>query len=59
LLLDEPTEGLDRDTENEVLNALQKMAKDKTLIMVTHRQAGLRLVDKCYEIIDGRLLEKL
>ena len=59
LLLDEPTEGLDRDTENEVLNALQKMAKDKTLIMVTHRQAGLRLVDKCYEIINGRLLEKL
>jgi len=57
LLLDEPTEGLDKDTEHEVLNALQLIAKDKTLIMVTHRQAGLRLVDKCYEIIDGSLIE--
>jgi len=57
LLLDEPTEGLDKDTENEVLNALQLIARDKTLIMVTHRQAGLRLVDKCYEIIDGSLIE--
>lgn len=57
LLLDEPTEGLDRETENEVLNALEQLAKDKTLILVTHREAGLRLVDKTYEIIDGKLTE--
>jgi ATP-binding cassette subfamily C protein CydC len=48
LLLDEPTEGLDRDTENEVLNALEKIANKKTLIMMTHKEAGLRLVDQVY-----------
>ncbi len=57
LLLDEPTEGLDRETENEVLNALERIVKEKTLILVTHREAGLRLVDKSYEIIDGKLKE--
>jgi len=59
LLLDEPTEGLDKETENEVLNTLEHLAKDKTLIIVTHRQAGLRLVDKTYEIIGGKLKETI
>ena len=57
LLLDEPTEGLDRETENEVLNTLEQIAKDKTLILVTHRKAGLKLVDKIYEISEGKLKE--
>ena len=55
LLLDEPTEGLDRESEDEVLNALEQIAKDKTLILVTHREAGLRLVDKIYRFNDGNL----
>ena len=55
LLLDEPTEGLDGETENEVLDALEHIVKEKTLILVTHREAGLKLVDKTYEIIDGKL----
>ncbi|MCK5191072.1 MAG: thiol reductant ABC exporter subunit CydC [Methylococcales bacterium] len=55
LLLDEPTEGLDRETENEVFNALAQIAKHKTLIMVTHRQAGLRLVDEVYRMNEGYL----
>ena len=55
LLLDEPTEGLDQATENEVLNALEKMAEHKTLIMVTHREAGLRLAKRVYRIDKGKL----
>ena len=55
LLLDEPTEGLDKATESEVLNALEKMAEYKTLIMVTHREAGLRLAERVYCIDKGKL----
>lgn len=55
LLLDEPTEGLDRETEDQVLNSLEVIAKDKTLIMVTHREAGLRLVNNIYRINEGKL----
>ncbi|MCX7089080.1 MAG: thiol reductant ABC exporter subunit CydC [Methylococcales bacterium] len=58
LILDEPTEGLDSDTEHDVLKALLRFAEDKTVIMVTHRQAGLPLVDVVYELQQGILIAK-
>jgi ATP-binding cassette subfamily C protein CydC len=57
LLLDEPTEGLDSDTEREVLAALAVFAKHKTLVMVTHRTVGLELVDVVYKMEDGVLIK--
>ncbi len=55
LILDEPTEGLDSDTERDVFKALANFAKDKTVIMVTHREAGLGLVDIVYGMEQGVL----
>ncbi len=55
LILDEPTEGLDSDTEREVFDALADFAKDKTVVMVTHREAGLGLVDIVYGMERGVL----
>jgi ATP-binding cassette subfamily C protein CydC len=55
LILDEPTEGLDSDTERDVFNALGDFARDKTVIMVTHREAGLSLVDVVYGMERGVL----
>lgn len=55
LILDEPTEGLDSDTERDVFNALADFAIDKTVIMVTHRDAGLSLVDVVYGMERGTL----
>ena len=57
LLLDEPTEGLDNDTEQEIFTALADFAIDKTLIMVTHRESGLGLVDVVYRMDKGILAE--
>jgi ATP-binding cassette subfamily C protein CydC len=57
LILDEPTEGLDNDTEHEVSRALAKFARDKTVVMVTHREAGLGLVDVVYRMERGVLSE--
>jgi ATP-binding cassette subfamily C protein CydC len=57
LILDEPTEGLDRDTERDVFTALADFAKDKTVVMVTHREAGLGLVDVVYGMEQGVLRE--
>ncbi len=56
LILDEPTEGLDSATEQAVLNSLMHFAQPKTLIMVTHRQVGLSLVDTVYEMHHGALI---
>jgi ATP-binding cassette subfamily C protein CydC len=58
LILDEPTEGLDSDTERDVFIALANFARDKTVIMVTHREAGLGLVDVVYSMEQG-VLSKL
>jgi ATP-binding cassette, subfamily C, bacterial CydC len=55
LILDEPTEGLDSDTERDIFNALANFAKDKTVVMVTHREAGLGLVDVVYGMERGVL----
>jgi len=55
LMLDEPTEGLDSDTERDVFTALADFAGDKTVIMVTHREAGLGLVDSVYKMEQGVL----
>jgi ATP-binding cassette subfamily C protein CydC len=55
LILDEPTEGLDSDTERDVFKALANFARDKTVVMVTHREAGLNLVDVVYEMERGVL----
>jgi len=57
LILDEPTEGLDGDTERDVFTALADFAKDKTVVMVTHREAGLGLVDVVYGMEQGILCE--
>jgi ATP-binding cassette subfamily C protein CydC len=58
LILDEPTEGLDSETERDVFIALANFAKDKTVVMVTHREAGLNLVDVVYGMERG-VLKKL
>jgi ATP-binding cassette subfamily C protein CydC len=55
LILDEPTEGLDSDTERDVFKALATFARDKTVVMVTHREAGLGLVDIVYGMEQGVL----
>lgn len=36
ILLDEPTEGLDRKMEIEVIQAINKISQNKTVILVTH-----------------------
>jgi ATP-binding cassette subfamily C protein CydC len=38
-VLDEPTEGLDPDTESKLMDTLFTVGKDCTLIVVTHRKA--------------------
>jgi ATP-binding cassette subfamily C protein CydC len=56
-ILDEPTEGLDAQTEQEVLTALMRFTKDKTVILSTHKPASLALVDRTYGIQAGCLVK--
>ncbi|CAG9411951.1 TPA: type I secretion system permease/ATPase [Providencia alcalifaciens] len=56
VLLDEPTTGIDVDTEKLVLDALEAWTQEKTLIVVTHKLPILRLVDRIIVIDDGKIL---
>ncbi|UNZ16124.1 thiol reductant ABC exporter subunit CydC [Streptomyces sp. 891-h] len=55
LVLDEPTEGLDPQTADDVLADLLRAADGRTTLLVTHRAAGLRLVDRVVRLSRGRV----
>jgi len=58
VLLDEPTEGLDAETESQVLELLREVMKDKTLLMVTHRLRGLAFFDRIIVMDNGQIIEQ-
>lgn len=58
MLLDEPTEGLDAETEQHILALLAQVTFDKTVIMVTHRLQGLDKVDRIYVMDQGEIIEQ-
>lgn len=57
VLLDEPTEGLDEATERQVLGCIKNRCRDRTLIVITHKPAGLLDFDRVGVIDGGRLIE--
>ncbi|EIG25975.1 heme ABC transporter ATP-binding protein/permease CydC [Haemophilus paraphrohaemolyticus] len=56
VLLDEPTEGLDRETEQQILTLIFTHCQTRTLLMITHRLQGLKRFDRVYRIDNGQLL---
>jgi len=46
LILDEPGEGLDSQTETNLLNALFDYKKETSILLITHRQTGLDAMDE-------------
>jgi ATP-binding cassette subfamily C protein CydC len=55
LLLDEPTEGLDPATEQAILALIFEHARDKSLLMITHRLTGLQQMDRVLRLEQGQL----
>jgi thiol reductant ABC exporter CydD subunit len=46
LLLDEPTANLDSRTEREVMRAIRRLARGRTVVLVAHRPALISLADR-------------
>lgn len=55
LLLDEPTAGLDQDSERQLMQGLSELAQGRTLIMVTHRAAAMGWMDCIICLEDGKI----
>ncbi|QYJ94397.1 heme ABC transporter ATP-binding protein/permease CydC [Shewanella spartinae] len=55
LLLDEPTEGLDQRTEREIMALLLEFAKDKTMVMISHRLTAMDKMDSIHLMEAGKI----
>jgi ATP-binding cassette subfamily C protein LapB len=56
LLLDEPTSSMDQGTEKQVVNSLEPFTKDKTMIIVTHRNPIFSMVDRVFVMENGKII---
>lgn len=56
LLFDEPTSAMDIQSENALITRLEPELRGKTVILVTHRQSMLRLVDRLIILDKGRVV---
>jgi subfamily B ATP-binding cassette protein MsbA len=58
LVLDEPSAGLDAESEKLVFDALGNLMEDRTSIVIAHRLATVRRADVIFVIENGRLVEQ-
>jgi ATP-binding cassette subfamily B protein len=58
LILDEPTSALDSETEGLLLEALERLMKDRTTFIVAHRLSTIRRADRIAALQDGILIEQ-
>ncbi len=55
MLLDEPTSNLDSLNEAVILKSLKEEAREKTVLLVSHRESTMRIADQVLAMDGGRL----
>ena len=58
LVLDEATSALDNETEAAVMESIETLQGQKTLIIIAHRLTTIRNCDRIYEVTDGVAIER-
>ena len=56
IIMDEPTNSMDRQTEVQFIKQLKPIVENKTLIVITHKTPLLDLVDRVIIIDNGRII---
>ena len=57
VILDEPSSRLDPATEQRIDNAVQRLLKERTSIIIAHRLGTVQQVDEIMVLADGEILE--
>ncbi len=57
LILDEPTASIDAKAESEIFNRVEKLSRNKTVLIISHRFSTVRNADKIYVIENGSIIE--
>jgi ATP-binding cassette, subfamily B, bacterial PglK len=55
LIFDEATSALDKPTESAIMEAIQKLARKKTLIVIAHRLSTVQVCDTICFLEEGRI----
>ena len=55
LVMDEPTSAMDQMMEDRLVERLSSYAKDKTLLLITHKPNMLKLCDRIIVLDQGRI----
>ena len=58
LVLDEATSSLDAETEHGVMQAVQALQGDKTVIIVAHRLSTVEYCDRLYRLDAGQIVDE-
>jgi ATP-binding cassette subfamily B protein len=58
LILDDSLSAVDTKTENAILNAMSKIMKNRTTVIISHRVSSAKLADKIIVLDDGAIVEK-
>lgn len=57
LILDEPTVGIDAESETEVIEALTKLAGKRTILIISHNYSTILKADRIFYVEKGRIVE--
>ena len=58
LIFDEATSALDNDTETAIMEAIDKLHGQKTMVIIAHRLRTIENCDMIYEVRDGKIQQK-
>jgi ATP-binding cassette subfamily B protein len=57
LILDDPISQVDMETGGIIINTIRRMAKDRTIIIVSHRLSAVRFADTIIALDRGEIVE--
>ena len=57
-ILDEPTSAMDPVYESEIYQSFRRMSEGKTVLLITHRLASVKMSDHIFVISDGTVAEE-
>lgn len=57
LILDDALSAVDTNTENAILNALQRIMHNRTSLIISHRVSSVKLADEILVLDDGQIVQ--
>ena len=57
VILDEPISAIDKDNITNIIDAIKELGKNKTVIIITHNESILSIVNRVIKLNSGKIIE--